>query len=850
MIYIAKLINIRHTIVIILAILLGLAESTAADSYLVRGIVRDSLTMEVVPHASVMAVGFNSSAVADGDGIFEISVPDATKALQITCVGYNKLILPIKRNTFNTYVAYVTQSTTELQELVVRKGKYSKRNNPAVDFLNVLKQKAPSTDPRRNPYYSYDKYERLVMGLNNFTPDDFRALSRRISDIGQHVDTSEISEKPYLSLLVKEKAGRQHYRHRPAGQREVIEAVRGEGIDDMIDPVAMRTFMEDILRDVDLYQNDINLLQNRFVSPLSVIAPDFYKFYLTDTVDVGGQRCVVLSFYPHNHSTFGFMGHVYVVEGDSSMFIKRVEMHVPREINLNFVDNLYITQEFEKAPDGSRLKLSDDLIAELSLTGSGSGVYLCRRSAFRNHSFDEVADSVFDGGGALMLPGAAARDSAYWDNARFTPINRGEKSLGSLMADLRRIPLYYWGEKIVRLFFTGYIPTGNPSPFDIGPVNAMASYNSVEGLRLRLGGMTMSELSPRWFARAYGAYGFKDHRWKYGFELEYSFIDKAAHSREFPVKSIRLNSSYDVDRPGQRFRFTSSDNFVLSLKRMSDDRAVYKRFNSLKFVLENSYNFSVEFALSNTRYTPSATMGFVNGHGVDIGHIDENAATLSLRYAPGEKFVQTRTYRLPVNLDAPAITLSHTFAPKGFAGAQFGVNVTELNLAKRWWFSAFGFLDTYLTAGQVWGQTTFMNLLTPNANLSYIIIPQTFALLNPMEFVNSSYVALDLTYRANGCIFNYVPVVKKLKLREVFCFRGFLGVLNDKNNPRLNPALPQLPVDAAVTKLDRGPYMEASVGIENIFKVLRIDYVWRLNYRNVPYSIDRSGLRIAVVVTF
>lgn len=821
------------------------------DTYFVRGIVKDSITDEVLPYASVVVSGNKRGAVTDNKGIFEISVPVNAKALQITCVGYDKKIIPIKRGRINMYAAYLSPSTTELNELVVRNKKYSKKNNPAVDFLNRLKDKAPLTDPRRNDYYSYDKYERITIGLNDFSVEEREGMMRRFPFLAEHVDTSEVSGKPFLGLMVKEKKGRQSYRRSPAAEKEVVEGLRSAGVDEIVDAASMRTFMEDVMREVDLYQNDITLLQNRFVSPLSRIAPDFYKFYLTDTVEIAGEKCIVLSFYPHNKSSFGFNGHVYVPVNDSTMFIKRVEMTIPRDINLNFVDKLYISQDYEKAPDGSRLKLNDILTMELSIVGKEGGIYAGRHTEYDKHSFDPVPDDVFKGdGNTIEVEGAAQRDSTYWVEARRGAIGKGESRVEELMAKFRSVPLFYWGEKVLKIMFSGYVSTGNPSYFDFGPVNSVLSFNSLEDVRLRAGGMTTSALSKRWFGRGFVAYGFKDHKWKYRAEAEYSFIDKEYHSREFPVQSVRVTSSYDVERPGQNYLFTSPDNIVLSLRRMSDDRAIYRRLNKVEFNYETRSNFTVNFAVANDCREAAPTMPLIDGYGNSIKSVTDNTMELTLRYAPGEKFFQTRTYRVPVNLDAPAVTVKHTFAPRNLWGARYGVNKTELDVAKRWWFSAFGYLDTYVNGGHVWGKSSFLNLCMPNVNLSYIIQPQSFALMNPMEFICTSYAAWDFTYWANGALFNYVPYLKKLKLREVFAFRGYWGHLDDKCNPLYNPDLLRFPLGAGVQKLDRGPYMEASVGIENIFKVLRVDYVWRLNYRNVPYKIDRSGLRLAVHVTF
>ena len=822
-----------------------------ADTYFVRGIVRDSVADTPLPYASVTVAGTNRGTVADADGIFEMSVPVSAKALQITCMGYDKKLLPIRRGQLNVYAVYLSPATTELREVVVHKSKYSKKNNPAVDFVNRLKEKSPLTDPRRNPYYSYGKYERIVLGLNDFTAEDHRRMLAKFPFLTEHVDTSEVSGKPYLSLMVKEKSSRNSFRKNPAAEREVIEGIRSAGVDEIVDQASMRTFMEDIMREVDLYENDITLLQNRFVSPLSRIAPDFYKFYLTDTVEVAGERCIVLSFYPHNHAAFGFMGHVYVPENDSTMFIRKVEMRLPREINLNFVDNLYISQSYDRAPDGSRLKMSDVLTIEFSVLGKATGLYASRNTTYANHSFDAVADSVFGGDGKVVqIEGADARDDKYWEEARLTRIAGGESRVDELMRRLRGVPLYYWGEKIIKIAFSGYVATGTPSYFDFGPVNSVLSFNSLERVRLRAGGMTTAALSPRWFGRFYAAYGFKDHKWKYSAEAEYSFIDKEVHSREFPVRSVRLTSSYDFERPGQNYLFTSPDNIVLSLKRMTDDRAVYRRLNRMEFNYETRSNFSVNIAISNIRREAAPTMPLVTSGGEPVPHFDENNVELMLRYAPGEKFFQTRTYRIPVNLDAPAITLMHSYSPRGIFGSRFNVNKTELDLAKRWWFSAFGYLDTYIGGGHVWSSTPFLSLFTPNVNLSYIIQPRSYALMNPMEFIATSYASWDFTYWANGALLNYIPYIKRLKLREVFGFRGYWGHMDNRSNPALHPELLMFPDGTGTTKLDRGPYMEASVGLENIFKILRVDYVWRLNYRNVPYAIDRSGLRIAVHVTF
>lgn len=748
-----------------------------------------------------------------------------------------------------------------LQEVTVRRTKehYSKRNNPAVEFMNRIRTARETSDPRRNDFYNYRKYERISFGLNNFRTSDSIAGGKqpgKFSFLKEHVDTSDISGVPVLPLSVKEKVTDVLYRRSPHSEKEFVRGQRSAGIDDIADFQNVQTMLEDVFREIDLYNDDIAILRNRFVSPLARIAPDFYKFYLTDTVTIeDGTRCIVLSFAPRNPATFGFLGRLYVAEGDSSMFVRRVSMGVSPSINLNFVDRMQIRQEFAKAPDGSRLKMTDDFNIELTVLPGSPPIYARRTTAYDNHSFDsspqaELLDRL---GTSFTAPDADNLDESWWNKNRLVAASSNERRIPQLLKRLRDVPLYKYGEKAFKLLVTGYVPTGKPSKFDIGPLNTFISGNSVEGARLRLGGITTANLSNRWFARGYVAYGTRDHKWKYNAELEHSFNEKRYHSREFPVHSLRVTEKYDIDQLGQRYLFTNPDNVFLALKRGSNRLITYRRDTRLTYLLELPNNFSVEASAGLERQEAGPFVPFILTDGTTINHFDEATFTLRLRYAPGEKFYQTKTSRIPINLDAPVFILSHTFAPRGFLGSRYTINKTELSAQKRVWFSAFGFADIILKGGHVWSRAPYMALATPNANLSYTIQPESFALLNPMEFIGDTFVSWDLTYWANGALFNNIPLLKKLKLREVVAFRGWLSHLGDKNNPTLNrdntPALLLFPAEAAATTMHKRPYMEVSAGIDNLLKVLRIDYVWRLNYRNVP-GTDRSGLRIALHATF
>lgn len=242
-------------------------------------------------------------------------------------------------------------------------------------------------------------------------------------------------------------------------------------------------------------------------------------------------------------------------------------------------------------------------------------------------------------------------------------------------------------------------------------------------------------------------------------------------------------------------------------------------------------------------------MPFIDGYGNWYKNYQQTSFSASLRFAPGEKFYDARFTRIPINLDAPIIMLTHTYSPKGLFNSRHTINKTELSLQKRFWFSAFGYTDIILKGGKIWSQVSYPDLLLPNANLSYTIQPESYSLMNAMEFVNDQYLSWDITYFANGALFNRLPLIKYLKLREVIGFRGLYGSLSDRNRPDLNNNLFRFPLNALCQTMDKVPYMEMNVGLDNIFTFLRVDYVWRLTYRNTP-GVDRNGIRIAMHFTF
>lgn len=837
---------------ILLAMLMCTAIGVDAQQYVeLHGVVKDSVADEPVPYASVFVKGTGEGAIANVKGEFSVSIP-LNSVLKVQVVGYETKEVKVSEPT-NPFVIYIASTSRILDEVIIdrkRKEKYEKKGNPAIALMEDIRRHMKDDDPLLKPYFGYDKYELMTFGLNNMNSEEENRLLKKFDFLKEYVDTLPITGKPILPVSVTENISNEYFRSSPKAHKSVVVAKRHEGIEDGLDAASVERFLDDAVREIDIYGNDIALMQNRFVSPLSSIGSSFYKYYLTDTVVIDGERCVRLSFVPFNAESFGFIGRMYVLLNDTSRFVKKVMMTTPTSINLNFVKRLYIEQDYERASNGCRLKTRDDVTVEFKVIKGAQEFYAHRKTLYSGHHFQPPHDlTLFDKNGSeIIVDNATHLSKEEWSRLR-PATAKANDDVGGMLARLRKSRLFFWTEKVALTLLNGYVSTGNPSKFDFGPLNTFVNWNKLEGFRLKVGGMTTAHLNKHLFAKGYIAYGFKDEKLKYMGELEYSFNEKKYHSNEFPIHSLKLWHQYDVDKIGQHYQFTSQDNAFLAIRRKTDNKMTYLRRTALQYKVEWVNGLSFAASLEHRRHEATCFLPFEDAERRVFGHYTTAGFQVQLRYAPGEKFYQTRMFRFPINIDNPIMTLTHTYMPKGFLGGDFEVNKTEFAIQKRFWFSAFGYTDVIVKAGKIWSKVAYPDLMIPNANLSYTIQPETYTLMNAMEFANDQFVSWDVTYWMNGLIFNRIPLVKKLKLREVLSFRGLYGSLTSKNDPAKSADVYRFPELANCQPMGKKPYMELGVGIDNILSFLRVDYVWRLTYRDTP-GVDKQGLRVQVHIAF
>lgn len=857
---------IRYIILIaLLQVVAGTFLSHAQSFTSASGIVKDSITGEPLPFVSVYFDGSTIGAMTDDNGTFTLQNNQGYTKLAAASLGYDTKFIDLKPGKKNDNLELLLKPTAfEISEVVVKpkREKYTRKDNPAVELIKKVIAHKNDNRIEAKPEYQTEVYEKLSLSLDNFNPNlDKNKFLKKFKFIKNYLDTSEFNGKPILTVSVRENLSDFHYRKSPKAEKTIVRAKRMQGIDKTLDDGGgITSNLEEIFKSINIFDNNIPILLNRFVSPLSsTLATTYYHYYIMDTLDVGGDKCVDLAFVPANSESYGFTGRLYITL-DGNYAVKKVLLNTPANINLNWVDKLRIEQEFKQMPDSTWVLDQENTFVNFYVVKGTQQLYAHQLRNYDNYNFNvQNADSVFGLLGALhVLPEATVQPDTFWIHNRPIPLKEKEDALKDLLGQLRKVPAFNAIIKTAEILITGYIPTANDkkvTKFDFGPMNTTFSANHLEGFRMRVGGMTTANLNPYWFASGYLAYGTNDRKIKYNLKLTHSFTKKEYHEGENPVNNLSFIQEYDVYTPGQDFLFTSKDNIFVAWKVGEPvTKMQYIRKSVLQYEKEWLNGLTWKSWIMNQNNEAAGTLQYIkrdeSGNLYHIKDFTTSEIGTQLRFAPGERAYNGRSGKESVfNLskDAPVFKLSHQLGIKGVLGGDYNYNHTEISAEKRIWLSSFGHIDAQVKAGKVWDKVPFPLLILPNTNQSITIQPEAFHMMNALEFVTDQYVSFNATYYLKGWILNRIPGIKWLRLREVLSFNMIYGGLTDKNNPTLTPGLFLLP--DGTQPLGSTPYMECSVGLENIFKILRIDYYRRLTYLDHP-DIKKGGIRIALRFTF
>ena len=832
----------------------------------VKGHVTDAETGEGIPYASVVYKGHNVAVISDLDGYFNID-RHAGWSITFSAVGYKSQVVLINAATKVPLNIALKPDNAVLKEVTIEadRGKYSRKNNPAVELMKKVIAAKKLSDLSNHDYYKYDKYEKLTLAANELTPS--RLSEKPFSStpwLLDQVEECKYTNKLILPISVEETVSEHIYRKDPKTQKKIIKGQQSSGLNDLFQTGdVLNVVLKEIFTDVNLYDDQIRLVQYPFTSPIGKDAIAFYRFYIEDTVKVERDSCIHLHFLPNNQMDFGFRGDIYILK-DSSYHVRRCELTLPKQTSVNWVKNMRIEQEFEQLDNGDWVLTQDDMITELHFAKFMEEFIVIKNNRFTGYSFAELPKKLFKGKRAeIKEPDANMRGKSFWNEYRQVQLTKSEGSMNSFVKNIKNIKGFKYFMIGLDALIENSIEIGEPNPIDLTPVNTILTRNNFDGWRNRISATTTANLWKRWFLGGYYAHGWGSHKNYYSAHLDYSFIDKVYSSWEYPKRTLRLESTYDVQTPSDRFLPTDKDNFLVAFKWAKIDKMMICNRQTLAFEYEMYGGLKTTLSLKAEEMEACGAMSFrtlnqprqentdITAHHREFMRTTELHA--ELRYAPDETYINNKQRRLTINRDVPIITLSHTFGFKGFLGGQYASNVTEAKIYKRLWLNSWGKVDLFLKGGIQWNQVPYMLLIQPPANQSYVIEEEMYNLINNMEFLNDRYASMMLSWDMNGKFFNRIPLLKKLKWREYFAINTLWGDLTDKNNPFLpenagSDRLMYFPEGCYIMDHNQ-PYMEFVVGVHNIFKLLHIDFVRRLNYLDLPTS-HKWGIRYIFRITF
>ena len=812
-----------------------------------------------VSYASVQYRGHKIAVSSDSQGKFSIEKHPGW-VLTVSALSYKSQTISVNEK-MDFIEVKLKDDSHKLNEVVVKtkRGKYSRKDNPAVELMRRVIAAKKKTDLSNHDYYQYDKYQKITLALNDLKKEQLEGkfFSKRQYLLDQ-VETSPYNGKLTLPVSIDETVSQHIYRKDPKTEKDIIKGQQSNGIGQVIQTgEILNTALKDAFTDVDIYDDYVRLLQYPFPSPIGRTGISFYHYYIEDTVYVERDLCYHLQFIPANSQDFGFRGELYVL-ADSSLHVKKCNLYMPHNTDVNYVKNMKIEQEYTRLDNGEWVLSKDDMIAELHVNSMLQDLLVVRNTRLTDYAFDELPKILFKGKAKVRHDmDAMNRDEAYWNKYRQVDLTKSESSMDSFIHRMENSKGFKYIIFFVKALMENYVEIGGgtdgkKSKFDLGPVNTYISKNFVDGIRLRLAGRTMAALNPHFFWDGYAAYGTKSNDWYTGNIFTYSLNKKKNSPFEFPMRNLTFEVARDVTSPSDENLLHNKDNFFMTFRAATQDEMFLYHRQKLAFTYETDWGFRFNTSL---RFQSNRTVGNLHYYhldGTEVKKIRMTDLNVGINYNPGVTYVNTKQQRLPINLDSPEIGLSHTMGFMGFMGGQYHSNITKLSIYKRQWLGSWGYLDFHAIGQAQWNKVPFPMLILPPINLSYFEQEETISLMKDWEFLNDRQVFWALSWDMNGKLLNRIPLIKKLKWREWFAIKGVWGHLTDKNNPYLEKnqgdgRLFKFPKNSHV--MNDTPYWECVAGVHNIFKFFSVEYVRRLTYLN-NNNIDKWGIRFGFMMSF
>ena len=799
--------------------------SSFAQKTKVRGRIIDTKTKENIPFVNLIFVGTSTGTVSDFEGIFFLETDEKVDSLFISCLGYKNKTISINANGFNDLIIELEPQDNILDEITVYAGE-----NPADILLRKVIQNKKRNNPEKLGNLKYELYNKMEFDINNFTEEykDDR-IFKNYQFIFQYADTSVETGKTYLPIFITEAISDFYYQENPRKQKEIIKATRSSGVENE----SIAQFTGHMYLDVNMYQNFIDIASKPFVSPLALQAQMVYEYYLVDSAFIKKKWCYQLTFKPKRKHEYTFTGNMWV--HDSTFAIQRIEARISEDANLNYLNDVLINQEFELINDSIWFLKEDKLFMDFNLTDKTTGLFgrktTSRRNIETNAKFDDNFFATGITNDIVLNKNADEKDDEYWQNARHNKLTKKELEIYNMVDSIKNMPNFKGIVNFITFLTTGYYIANN---FEFGPYANLYSYNEIEGNRLYLGMRTSNDFSKKIEYSGFLAYGFKDEKIKYGAGIKYKLNHDKWRFLNISYKNdmLQLSKSNELVSEDNILTTIFSQNPDVNLLLVSDFRIFFKS--------DWFKGFSYKLELANKIIYPSYIHPFkLQNSAENLQNINNNTLNFTARYARNEKTINSQFSRYSMGSKFPIFSLNASYSPKNVLGNDYPFQSLQLQVHHKFFLGTLGELIYTAQAGKIWGTVPYPLLRLHEGSETYIFDPYAFNLMNYYEFASDQYISLFAEHHFQGIFFNKIPILRRLNFREVLYAKGVMGSLRNEN---MN--LIEFPESLSELKT---PYYEAGVGIENIFKVFRLDAIWRLSHLDKA-NAQKFGLRLGIQV--
>lgn len=789
----------------------------------IRGVVQDN-QKQPVPFANVVFKNSSVGTVSDENGKFYLESNKTYSEIEVSFLGYETKTIEVKSRDFNL-VIILEESASQLKEVVIYSGKVKKKGNPAIEILKKIWAKKRRNGTALFDQYQYEKYEKLEFDMNNIDSTmKSSKLFKGMEFIFDGVDTSRVTGKAFLPIFINESVYKSYGKNKGGKKhREDLVANKNSGFNSNQNIIA---FIKDLYVDYNIYDNYIKIFDKSFVSPISQLSgPSTYNYVLADSTYIDDKWCYNIVYYPRRKSELTFKGDFWV--NDSTFAVKEINMQATRSANINWVKDIYIEQEFDVLNDSVFLLTRDYMLSDFSINkkDKSKGVYGRRTTMYKDYDFEKTREDKFYGiEENVYAEEIYNKTDEYWSKSRQEKLNKNEAGIYKLLDTLTTVPKFKRIYNLVSILGSGYIEFGD---FDYGPIYSTFGQNDVEGWRLRVGGRTFLGGNEPWRLQGYLAYGIDDNQFKYGASGKWMLNPKSrftiggGNRRDIEQIGVSLTTTNDV--LGRSFAssavFASGDNSKLTSINLSNFFMSIEPKKNLKFRLGASYRTlkSASLETFNLDYWKEGEL---------YSEMAQSELDFSIKYTPNRKTIGYGVERNEVTDTYSTLFLSYSQGLKGVFDSDFDYKKVQFHYRQPILIGGFGRMFATLEAGKTYGEVPLGLLSVVPGNQSYFTIENTYSNLDYYEFVTDEYASLHIEHSFNGRLFSRLPLLRKLNLREIVGVKGVVGSISDEN----------MAINASninYTAPTKG-YYEYSVGIGNIFKVLRIDFSWRGNYKHLP----------------